>query len=153
MGYKNFGKDKRPNDEWYTPPEIFDALGLTFDLDPCAPRWGSHVPSKQRYTLPFDGLEAPWFGIVWVNPPYSQPALWAHKWLEHGNGLLLVVAGKSKWRLNLWNDSRTSVINLTPPKFVRPDGSRKQIMFPVDLWAIGDQAIEALHQSGLGKVR
>lgn len=23
--------------EWYTPPEIFAALGLTFDLDPCAP--------------------------------------------------------------------------------------------------------------------
>jgi hypothetical protein len=25
------------SDEWYTPPEIFDALGLTFDLDPCSP--------------------------------------------------------------------------------------------------------------------
>ena len=22
--------------EWYTPPELFDALGLTFDLDPAA---------------------------------------------------------------------------------------------------------------------
>jgi hypothetical protein len=26
--------------EWYTPPEIFEALGLTFDLDPCAPPGG-----------------------------------------------------------------------------------------------------------------
>jgi len=23
--------------DWYTPPELFDALGLTFDLDPCSP--------------------------------------------------------------------------------------------------------------------
>lgn len=143
----------RPNDQWFTPPEIFEALGLTFDLDPCAPEKGSCVPAKQFYSLPFDGLAAPWFGLVWVNPPYSSPALWAAKWLEHGSGFLMVVAGKSKWRLNLWNDEKTSVINLKPPKFIRPDGSRSQIMFPVDLWAIGDEATQALQQSGLGRMR
>lgn len=25
------------SDDWYTPPEIFTALALTFDLDPCPP--------------------------------------------------------------------------------------------------------------------
>lgn len=153
MGYMAFGKDKRPNDQWFTPSEIFDALGLTFDLDPCAPTEGSVVPAKQVYSLPFDGLAAPWFGLVWVNPPYSSPALWATKWLEHGNGLLLVVAGKSKWRLNLWNHPDTHCINLQPPKFMRPDGTRKQIMFPVDLWAIGEVSYQALVRSNLGRVR
>ena len=29
--------DYRPNDEVYTPPHIFEALGLEFDLDVCGP--------------------------------------------------------------------------------------------------------------------
>ncbi len=28
------------SDDWYTPPFIFDALGLVFDLDPCSPGAG-----------------------------------------------------------------------------------------------------------------
>ena len=36
--------------EWYTPPEIFKALRLTFDLDPCSPGPGHWVPAKQFYT-------------------------------------------------------------------------------------------------------
>ena len=28
------------------PPEIFDALGLTFDLDPCSPGAGHWVPAR-----------------------------------------------------------------------------------------------------------
>ena len=32
--------------EWFTPPEIFDALGLTFDLDPCSPGAGHWVPAR-----------------------------------------------------------------------------------------------------------
>jgi hypothetical protein len=30
-------KDYKPNDEVYTPPYIFEALGLHFDLDVCGP--------------------------------------------------------------------------------------------------------------------
>lgn len=37
-------------DDWYTPPEIFDALGLTFDLDPCSPGRGHWVPIRKIYT-------------------------------------------------------------------------------------------------------
>jgi hypothetical protein len=153
MKYGRAKDEYKPQDDHYTPEDIFEALGLTFDLDPCAPISGGAVPARQAYSLPFDGLAASWFGLVWVNPPYSKPSPWVDKWLDHENGLLMVPSGKSAWRLKLWNDDRTRVVNLKPPKFIRPDGSRKQIMFPVDLWAIGDQAIEALHRSGLGKVR
>ena len=142
-----------PNNEYYTPPHIFEALGLEFDLDPCSPEQGSHVPAKQCYSLPFDGLAAPWFGLVWVNPPYSEVKPWVNKWLEHKNGFLLVPGAKSNWRLDLWNHPDT-VLSLTkPPKFIRPDGTAAQIMYPVDLWAIGDVAIEALRHSGLGRMR
>lgn len=34
------------SDEWYTPRYVFDALGVTFDLDVAAPRLGPrHVPA------------------------------------------------------------------------------------------------------------
>lgn len=34
------------SDDWYTPPSIFEALGLTFDLDPCSPGEGHWVPTR-----------------------------------------------------------------------------------------------------------
>lgn len=54
--------------EWYTPPEIFDSLGLEFDLDPCSPGEGkSFVPAKNLYTAEDDGLTSPWSGTVFMN--------------------------------------------------------------------------------------
>ena len=79
--------------EWYTPLYIFDALGLTFDLDPCSPGaavvpW---VPARRHLTLADNGLTAHWEGSVWVNPPYGSDT---PKWMEHlaavGNGIALV---------------------------------------------------------------
>jgi hypothetical protein len=34
-------------DEWYPPRSIFDALGLTFDLDPCSPGPDHWVPARR----------------------------------------------------------------------------------------------------------
>jgi hypothetical protein len=41
------------SDEWYTPPAVFAALGLTFDLDPCAPPLptADWIPTARRYSL------------------------------------------------------------------------------------------------------
>ena len=141
------------NDEWYTPKNIFDALGLEFDLDPCSPSEGSVVPAKQVYSLPFDGLTAPWFGLVWVNPPYSSPKNWVEKWFEHGNGLLLVPTSKAKWRVPLWESQKTHLCSVRPIKFNRPNGKTEAISWPLDLWAIGDVSSQALMRSNLGRVR
>jgi hypothetical protein len=81
--------------EWYTPPEIFDALGVTFDLDPCSPGEGkSHVPTLRHYTIHDDGLTSPWGdNFVWVNPPYgNHTTLWMERLANHGNGMALVFA-------------------------------------------------------------
>lgn len=48
--------------EWYTPPAIFEALGMGFDLDPCHPEgdrppW---LPAAKVYTKQDDGLAQPW---------------------------------------------------------------------------------------------
>ena len=62
--------------EWYTPKHIIKlavaALG-EIDLDPCS---NSHkvpnVPAKTHYTKDDDGLSRPWFGKVYLNPPYGD---------------------------------------------------------------------------------
>ena len=80
--------------DWYTPPWVFEQLGLQFDLDPCQPASGvPWIPAHVRYTLAGDGLVAPWFGKVWLNPPYGKHTFaWLERMHEHRNGVALVFA-------------------------------------------------------------
>jgi hypothetical protein len=59
------------SDDWYTPPEIFHALRLTFDLDPCSPGPAHWVPARKVFTRRDDGLAQPWSGLVFMNPPFG----------------------------------------------------------------------------------
>ena len=93
---KGFTHDKKENlsVDWYTPPSIFNALGLQFDLDPCAPVGGvPWIPAKKHYSIQDDGLVRGWEGRVWLNPPYGKhtPA-WLDKMHRHRNGVALVFA-------------------------------------------------------------
>lgn len=86
--------------EWYTPPEIFEGLGLQFDLDPCSPGAGkSFVPALRHYTVEDDGLASPWAGTVFMNPPYGKyTATWMEKFTAHGDGIALVFSRTDvKW--------------------------------------------------------
>ena len=59
--------------DWYTPPWVFERLGLRFDLDPCQPSGGiPWIPADTYYDLAIDGLLTPWYGLVWMNPPYGK---------------------------------------------------------------------------------
>lgn len=65
--------------EWYTPAKYIElarkVLG-SFDLDPASSQIAQKgVKSGQFFTIDDDGLEQPWFGKVWLNPPYAQPAI------------------------------------------------------------------------------
>lgn len=86
--------------EWYTPKWIFDALELEFDLDPCSPHdMESAVPAKTKYTVFDNGLSKPWFGRVWLNPPYGPDvATWIRRMIAHGDGIALVFSRTdAKW--------------------------------------------------------
>lgn len=81
--------------EWYTPPTLFDRLGLEFDLDPASPGasvvpW---VPASRHFTREDDGLAQPWKGRVWLNPPYGPAGVrFIDRMIEHANGLMLLPA-------------------------------------------------------------
>lgn len=78
--------------EWYTPRWIFDTLGLQFDLDPASPHdFETPVPATTKYTIFDNGLKKPWFGRVWLNPPYGRKTgTWIRRMVQHGNGIALV---------------------------------------------------------------
>src|SRR5690606_7612872 len=79
-------------DEWLTPPDLLRELG-PFDLDPCAPITRPWPTADHHYTIEDDGLSRPWFGRVWLNPPYGrETGRWLARLADHGNGLALIFA-------------------------------------------------------------
>ena len=143
--------------EWYTPREIFDALGVTFDLDPCSPGSDHWVPALRVFTKEDDGLAQEWAGFVWMNPPFGDRfghVPWLEKWIQHGDGIGLVRAyTSSSW----WHEYIPQVDMICFPrgktKFVRPDGSiGKSPGHGVALIAMGAYGCGALERSGLGMI-
>jgi len=78
--------------DWYTPPWIFERLGLMFDLDPCQPVDGiPWIPASCRYSERDNGLTSPWFGKVWLNPPYGKhTGAWFHDYVAHADAILFL---------------------------------------------------------------
>lgn len=75
--------DDWTSDDWSTPPEIvhgFSAEFGPFDLDVCCRP--DTAKALRFYTKADDGLARPWFGKVWMNPPFSDPSPWLRKAIE-----------------------------------------------------------------------
>jgi DNA N-6-adenine-methyltransferase (Dam) len=146
------------NDEWYTPRWIFDAAGLTFDLDVCAPVAPEFrsCPARRYLTVVEDGLVAPWEGVVWMNPPYSRPHQWVDRFAAHPSGLALLPAATGLWRGVLTASADAiALINVSAKEkkpggirnsagFGRPDGSQTGYPFALILAARGPVAVQGL---------
>jgi hypothetical protein len=102
--------------EWYTPAEYIEAarraLGA-IDLDPASCELANRTVGASRfYSLEDDGLAQPWYGRVWMNPPYGgYVASFVGKLVdEHGAGnveaaiaLVSAHAVDTQWFQQLWD--------------------------------------------------
>lgn len=114
--------NKPGRDDWMTPDWLLDKVRLVLGeitTDPCSSAEAqTRVQAKTYYTKFMNGLEFPWYGSVWLNPPYSRGVMglfvdklidqvharntqeaiviannatdtvWAHRLFEHSNAVL-----------------------------------------------------------------
>jgi hypothetical protein len=141
--------------EWYTPPELFEKMGIEFDLDPASPNppvpW---IPAERFFSE--DGHLKPWEGRVWLNPPYGPPAVpFIDRMIEHDNGLLLLPA-RTETRAFQRAARRARVVVFLSDRlhFVRPDGHQARSSFASALLGFGRdlELLQAVTRSGLGWV-
>jgi hypothetical protein len=115
-----------------TPRRILDPLGA-FDLDPCGndPRpWDC---AARTYTAADDGLLLPWFGRVWLNPPFHRFQIfgWLDRMARHGRGIALVHARtETDWFNLIWDNATALFFVAGRVIFCQPDGSPQIVSDP-----------------------
>ena len=148
--FSNADKNYKPNDDYYTPDWIFKTLNLTFDIDVCAPEGGvPWIPANTSYSLKDNGLLQKWHGLIWCNPPFSNPSPWIDKFIAHNNGIMLTQVSKSRAFIDLWNKAQGIVFptqNLI--KFQHKELGSRTIFMPVGLFAMGEVSVKAISKIG-----
>lgn len=145
-------------DEWYTPPHVFEAMGVEFDIDVASP--GANVtpwiPAREFYMR--YSLVRGWSGFVWMNPPFGGRngiAPWLEKFFDHGNGVALTPDRTSApW----WQDYAPRADALlfvrSKIKFIGADGMPgRSPAQGTTLMAAGPRGVQALQNAsaaGLG---
>jgi phage N-6-adenine-methyltransferase len=73
------------SDVWETPDYVIESVRLamgSIDLDP-ATKPSNPTGAERFYTKDDDGLRQRWEGRVYLNPPYSKPAPFLLKLIDH----------------------------------------------------------------------
>lgn len=152
-------------DEWYTPPEVFAALGVRFALDVATP--GPFVRAKldpvtwipAEEWISEQSLERDWgSGMVWMNPPFGARnglVPWLLKFTAHNNGIALVPDRTSApWFQDFAPKMGALLFTRGKIKFIDVHGRRGES--PAQgtcLMALGPSAVDALlraERAGLG---
>lgn len=136
MGATVFSHDSL---DYYTPQWVIDAARVVMggiDLDPAsceaANTW---IMANRYYTADQDGLSLPWYGRIWLNPPYSftngksNQDAWSYRLVTEyrsgtvSEGMLLVKAALGyKWFEGLWDNWPVCFVR-ERLSFVMPNGS------------------------------
>jgi phage N-6-adenine-methyltransferase len=141
------------SDEWATPSWLWRPLDRAvggFDLDPAAGCEPTPI-GVERYTPEDDGLSTPWYGDVWVNPPYSDNKEWVphardESLRDEVRSVFLLIPARTDTRY--WHDVHGDASAICFVKgrvdFIG-DGGDSGAPFPVALLAFGDVPDEAVY--------
>jgi DNA (cytosine-5)-methyltransferase 1 len=77
--------DDRTRDAWATPPILAANLVREFRCTLDVAASPSTAKCSRFYTASDDGLSQPWDGVVWCNPPYSDPSPWVKRAIDEGH--------------------------------------------------------------------
>lgn len=122
------------NNEWYTPKEFIEAATAVMgciDLDPASSEIANKtVGAKQIYTIEDNGLEKPWFGNIWLNPPYASDLIgkFADKLvdeLKHIKQAIVLVnnATETEWFYTMVTQATAVCFPRSRVKFYTPSGT------------------------------
>lgn len=122
------------DNEWYTPPEYIEAARKvmgSIDLDPASSDIANRmVGAKQYFTKTNTGLNKPWVGNVFMNPPYASDLVkqFSSKFArEVGNikrGIVLVNnATETAWFRELIDCASAVVFTSGRVRFLDPQGN------------------------------
>lgn len=138
--------DNEDRDERFTPPWLFEAMNVRFDVDLAAPTGGlSYIPADAFYTKDDDALLHDWAdAFVWCNPPYSVASQFGAKWnAEVKEGVWL---GPVSHSAQYWVDmTRAAVLIWLPTRLeFSYRNEMDSVAFPVFLGGFGSKGEEAL---------
>jgi ParB family chromosome partitioning protein len=122
--------------EWYTPTYILNAVKnlmgeISLDPSSCEAA-NTHVGARGFYGKELNGLELPWHGSVWCNPPYGKGfrlSDWTEKFIAEytskriEQGCIIVPAYTAqRWFAPLWDVGLVCFLSKRV-RFIRPDGT------------------------------
>lgn len=113
--------------------------------DPCAPITPPWPTAYRSFNKLQDGLNQPWHGTVWLNPPFGRDAArWLARLVEHGDGIALLPA-RTETRMffdHVWSKASAVLFLRGRPHFHYVDGRRAAANSgaPICLIAYGQRA-------------
>jgi hypothetical protein len=140
--------------DWLTPPEWISKLG-PFDLDPCASMNQPWPTAATMWTE--NGLEQPWTGLVWLNPPYGVPKIiepWMARMAVSRNGVACIPARTETacWFRYVWPIAEVVLFTKGRPHFHKPvtgERAKANSGAPIALIGYGKKAASRLYASGI----
>lgn len=106
MSRLNEGLLTSDRQDWATPWSFFELVNneFQFSLDAAADTHNAKV--SRYYTPEQNGLERPWTGVVWCNPPYGRGIdAWVRKGFESAQaGAVVVMLIPARTDTRYWHD-------------------------------------------------